>query len=869
VYTFKQRSILPEMNASFYKCVELNKFKYKEIQQWEQIYKKYNAHLCPLMARESIGKIKTTGSKYVACVEGNGQHVCGVLPIMIGTQLDRSIQSEEDPAYEKIVNNFSGTLLNFGCFWYFPKYLLNNNKQIHKYINTQQPTISRLFLYNEQQFGHMLYKSLSYESSPLMLRLPSMEEYIVHPTHLQHINSDSTLPFEYLLNLIQCWLGGTIDDFDLDEFTKLFAIKSVINSIDDINNKSVYNAPILLDQLLGLLLTTDDVKKMKAIKQAITSGNLFFLTCKKECNNNTNKNQKDVSRFISKHGTKSMYVEKQMYCNLDETSIDCCLNQIKRSNSKNSKFIPYALPENATMVISPFFCANMSNASRNLLLSYHTRITFIETNDTYKVYQFICAESCRDCPKDFVLVLNSIPFKGIHVCRNHAIEFLLKMKMTFVYVLFTLHDKYIFIIWQSGNLVFPMQIVYPATDSICACNNYIMAADPQVPMPNLEPILSRIPEQYKRDWCGHHIFVTKNDLIIIETILNQNYTFRYFQTMDHNALEIGKYMEHTPISKIITAVKTVRNAYTTELSDLTNKELTKGYCPNKFVSLFTVFYDFKGKTVGDSYVLNKNLALGIKFFVKNSAIFTASTKQFYFDRNLQIIPGTRGYIQIGKIYSRTKITFKRKRICVMYLGHDTHLGHRYLLWMPIYSNIISKIDTSTLRIKFQTIKKKVTISVLYSTKEECKSNIKLSNSFGQKGLGVFDDLSSLTTQSGRQVDVVAHPKTILCRQAFGQIKNQTKCERVYHNKKYIGMGGYCEYIYVNTFPHDEIHGGQLGTPMKLDKLTYNAAIGNNISLLDHTSTITPQLPANVNKLLELTKMYGKSVEMKAHKHIIC
>lgn len=853
------------------KVLELNKFRYKEIEAWEKLYSKFNCYCCDKNKVDTLTNLRKSGAKYVACVEYNNQHICQVVPIIIGSKLDIQIQRKlcknitDYETYLNLKRNFEGTLLNFGFFSYFPKYLMNNNKQVHLFKSYNSSTTTRLFLYNEKNYGHMLYL----QNDKLIIRMPSKEEFEIHPEFMQHKNFLKRQDNSIFYKLLELAVGGPLINFNLDSFIELFKLSNEFLDIDDINNKSVYNAPILLEQLILTLFETDG-SRAKSIKQAITSGHLFFIQCKKENNNNTNKEKKDIARHVSKTGSHSIYNEKEMYCNVDECTIERSLNQIKRCNSINSKFISYNMPSNSTGIISLFYCANMNKVNKNLVLTHHTNITFIDHSQKYFIYKYLMVKACNeDCTDAFYeIFFNSIPC-GAKVCKKHIVLFFLTFKILLPDLNMILRNKFILVQYQSGYLKYPIQIAPSSETKICQCRNLILEHNSIYIFKQLYELSLIIKKQlneefnFKSTWCGNHIFINNEELKFLEIQLDETYEFKYFQIMCHDTLKIARYVNLMPLSKMITAVKNARGSYSTDIFLETNKELTRGYAKNAFIELFTLFYDFQGLNVEDGYLLDKNVNLDIQLFVKNSVIFSFKTKNHYFiEKILEIIAGNYNEIHICKVYSETPLTFKFKRMKVHLISE---VGvYIYLIILPLISNIISIIDPNSLNLTFQQIKKNITISLLYNTKPDCKYNIKLSNSFGQKGMVTIADLSSLTTKSGQKVEITANPLAILKRSSFGQIKDMHGSEKVYHNGQYVGVGAFCKYFVVNTFPHENIHGGVLGSPMKLDKLTYNAAIGNNnplVALQNETQySLWPN--QNLERVFSLFKLFGKEVVVK-------
>lgn len=852
-----------------------NTFRKKEVEHWNRLYKRFNCSMCPSRKREFLVDLRANGSKYFACADYQGRHMCAVVPIAIGSNLDIEIQSsiiagdhERIKQYQAILDFFFGTLLNFGFYSHFPKYMINNNKQFHKYKHANQEPMARAFFYDVNNYGHMIYMDPDGE---LVLRLPTTEEYTIFDDHLLHRLSNEKISNGVLNEVLENNKPKRAQ-IDFEAFKRMFTLKDALPEIDDIASKIVLSAAILIEGLLTAMFCTEDVKKIKAIKQAITSGNLFIQMCKKESNNNTRKSQKEVARFIGKNKTKSLYIERQMYVNIDETVRDCAFNQIKRSNSKHSKFIPYDVPTNSMCIISPYYCANMTKASKNLLLANGASITFVDSSKIDAIFNVVESFS-TDSEDGMVIVINSVP-TTLRVPHRRVLALYVRLKVEFGEVKINQIGDFFFIIWQSGLLQFPLQVQEYCGEHICSCGTFIANNEPGEPSESniKSTIPPSIPDGVKlvrkqigdrAQSCSHHFLVDHNEIKMLERLLNYKNVYYYYQIMDHNSLEIARYVQNTPLFKTITAVKTARNRYATKEAEVTgNKELTKGICTDRFIDLFTIFYDYKGGTVGDGYVLNRRLRIPFKHSVKQTLTFSAAKDRVHIQRICTI---ARDTIRVCKIYSETALEFKQKRMHVQEY-QKSNKCYIYIVLLPLNSSMNQLIDPSSICVGSHFVKRRINLYVTYNTFYSPKTQIKMSNSFGQKGMCSFRDLDHLTTESGRMVEVASNPPSILKRQAFGQIKDMTETERVYDNGVYIGIGGVCRFFLVDTFPHDEIYCGSMGSPMKYDQLTYISSLGNNNarvdSELERPYDETPS--AHIQKILELTKMVGKSVEYGNH-----
>lgn len=864
-----------EIKSVLNDCLEGCKFRFKEIEAWERLYRKFSANYCNVNKFSTLKEMWKRGTKYMACANMGSRHECMVIPIIIGSYIDKNIQKhfykdsrELEEEYNNFLNIYQGTILNFGFFSYFPKYLKNNNNQILFFKSYNKIKTKTLYLYDKDTYGYMIY--LNNITNKLTIKMPSKYEYEIKSNCLLQPQFNTTIPLSFLTNLFEYRIGGKLIDFNIDNLFNFFSAIEQTGDIDDINNKTVAYAPILLENLLNHIMNIEDSLKIKSIRRAITSGNLFYMLIKKNTNQTLTKTSKEVNRNIIKNGNCNIYSEKYMYCNVDENNIDNSLNQIKRFLVGDSKYIKYTTTQNSTGIISPFYCANINNANKNLLLTHHTRITFVNVDFMYKIYKYCHEISCCNCLQEhgagirYKLVFNSVPISGkFTICDAKLVEFYVKLKMLHGEISIDVNNGYILIFYQSGLLQFPIQTVESNKPGICVCKNMICPTTNDYFIDVLKP-LNYLIEKYKRlprleYTCDNHIFINTKELEILTNNIKQRYNLRYFQIMCHDSIKVAKYVNFTMLPKIITAVKNYRGIYSNRVSTDTNKELTRGVCKNTEISLFTVFYDYKGFNNEDGYVLNENVDLGIKLFIKNSVIFSFDKKSnFYIDDILEIVDGIdHSEIHICKIYSPQRLIFKEKRTVIQLLSSSSNL-YIYLVKIILVSNIIKKIDKKSLEIRYQTVKNNVTISMIYNTIPNCMYNIKLSNSFGQKGMVKIKNLDDLTTDSGRPVELTANPLAIIKRSAFGQIKDMQDVERVYHNGNYIGMGGVCKYFIVNTFPHENIHGGVLGSAMKLDKLAYNASIGNLNPLIAYNDIPPYQLYSQpmMEKIFSLFEMFN-------------
>lgn len=155
--------------------------------------------------------------------------------------------------------------------------------------------------------------------------------------------------------------------------------------------------------------------------------------------------------------------------------------------------------------------------------------------------------------------------------------------------------------------------------------------------------------------------------------------------------------------------------------------------------------------------------------------------------------------------------------------------------------------------------------------------IKLQNSFGQKGIAHYADMSELVTDRGEPINVISSMYSLIGRSAGGQVLEQRfeGLRQVYSKSSGVrlGVAGYAHFFVSSDFTHNHFiyymkHGG--ANPMRLCRLTYEALLENNSSSVayckstDFESAITNPYagePRTVVNALNCYNVYQRNVHM--------
>lgn len=163
-----------------------------------------------------------------------------------------------------------------------------------------------------------------------------------------------------------------------------------------------------------------------------------------------------------------------------------------------------------------------------------------------------------------------------------------------------------------------------------------------------------------------------------------------------------------------------------------------------------------------------------------------------------------------------------------------------------------------------------------------KQTLKLQNSFGQKGIAHYADLSDLVTDCGEAIDIISSMYSLVGRSACRQIPEQRVVggvRRIYSRStgRCLGVGGY-GYFFVssdsthNHFIYHMKHGG--ANPMRMYRLTYESLLENCASSTafikgsDFESGISNPyagMPRTVNNALNCCGVHLRAVRIKSQR----
>lgn len=152
-------------------------------------------------------------------------------------------------------------------------------------------------------------------------------------------------------------------------------------------------------------------------------------------------------------------------------------------------------------------------------------------------------------------------------------------------------------------------------------------------------------------------------------------------------------------------------------------------------------------------------------------------------------------------------------------------------------------------VQFILCRKNVKLNLFFSKN---KQTYKVQNSFGQKGLAQYADLSDLVTESGGRVRIISSMYSFIGRSAVAQLMEQCSDggkgtlkdylnltsgpEKVYSRStgKLLGYGGYGQFFFSNDSAHTNFMFSSFGTgdnPLRLCRLTHECMLENNLSTM--------------------------------------
>lgn len=175
-----------------------------------------------------------------------------------------------------------------------------------------------------------------------------------------------------------------------------------------------------------------------------------------------------------------------------------------------------------------------------------------------------------------------------------------------------------------------------------------------------------------------------------------------------------------------------------------------------------------------------------------------------------------------------------------------------------------------------------------------RQTLKLQNSFGQKGIAHYADLSDLITDRGEPIDVISSMYSLVGRSACGQLLEQrdedaevaavesgrhdvTRTIRSRKTGAVVGAGGYAYFFVSSDFAHNHFiyhtkHGGS--NPMRMCRLTYESLLENNASSTAfvkgcdfESSNSNPYagIPRTVTNALNCYSVYQRSMHMTSQR----
>lgn len=161
-----------------------------------------------------------------------------------------------------------------------------------------------------------------------------------------------------------------------------------------------------------------------------------------------------------------------------------------------------------------------------------------------------------------------------------------------------------------------------------------------------------------------------------------------------------------------------------------------------------------------------------------------------------------------------------------------------------------------------------------------RQTLKLQNSFGQKGIAHYADLSDLVAETGESVDVVSSMFSFVGRAAIGQaLEQRATLARIVSRRsgRCVGVGGYGDFFVSCDSPHNNFiysvtRGGE--NPMRMCRLTYESLLENDVSSAAFVKTnefetgITNPyagIPRNVDNALECYAVYHRRVFLESRR----
>lgn len=320
-WSFKRRSRCPKINLTIHRQQEL--FCCKDRTDGEFIGHNHKMINLYTLARNS----------YMACVTlKDGSHIHDILPIMIGSELDKEMHENEEYNDNEKLN---GLFLIEGIVVIFPFIYTNHRENVHQDFKTGEMIV---YLYDEEKQGYKIYE----QQGNIILRTPDKVEYNVFEDKLPNI--------DYLL----------MDYIDLKRQKTSFDIFKQINpnlqslksNIDSFKNKILIHPLSLIERAMQMAIKCHvDGQKKNAARDVLISGNIERLVSKN-------------IQFSETRGKNGNYSKSYGYRKLQPTNIS-------RPNKHLSilRPTPKNVPTTSTLDSYGFICLVEKNTS----LDAHTK----------------------------------------------------------------------------------------------------------------------------------------------------------------------------------------------------------------------------------------------------------------------------------------------------------------------------------------------------------------------------------------------------------------------------------------------------------------------------------------------------------------
>lgn len=864
------------------------------ILEWDMLYEDLGVFMCKAKKCLGLSVNELQKIKYFGCITLEEEHICEIIPIIIGTKLDRKLRGLECN-YTRFDDPLATCIILKNSASFIPNFLTNNVKNAHVFKPSDKTKhTERCFMYNCYSEGFMIFRS----GEKLVIRDPTGNQEEVGEEFTHHFSQ----------NVLQRNVG--YDDTEIctqlilnsDAYISYF--KNLADDpieVDSITNKTVVTGPTFLSMLVkqlysrflelvnfkreeqqkingsdfcndldGLFRNFEDkkkellkkveddfLKKKKALitkfKTIVGTGQFAFLVSKTSAV--SVKSFKEQAKFRNR-GNFTIWHDQtckdSVFSQGSEGRMEICANQLKRFNNRAQYATSYLeIPLHAERIISSICTGNISNIGKRMSMTPFAQYSFFR-NIEIRTFTDLILNKYQNCFYEHgsrQLVINSLLFP---IFITNFLEFFLYCKYLAPGVMVHFYENFINVKIQNGILFFP-SVVF---DEKCCCSSNVISKI---------TLKKRYKFEYrhhlgKLERCDSHMLFDPRE---VEDLKKMNF-IQYeepplkLEIFDYSAIKECKFIESTPISKMTVTINGSRKKFklieNSELLPTPMSELTQGF-QTQNLRLFTLFYDFKMNNVEDGFCVGEHVKLPIIYKMKHSFTIIKPKSErmkpikIFFKPELHYI---RGDLFVGYLQSTGKLNFIPKRFSIIEFQE-----HVYQIWIKLHAAEKIEWDCRRNSNKY--------IFSIYITNKRGLSEFKLFNSYGQKGIAhreVFENV--LVRENGKPVDITTNSLSLLKRKAIGQLYEQLETpEKVYHNGKYVGIGGYVDYFLTDDFPHDDIHGSHNNHPMRFDRLTKYSLLASGLS-----STVfmmqNDKEDGNVLKMdrkfveaLESTKVLGK------------